>query len=64
MKPLSKSREAGKIVLVLASPLLLLVFIVIVIFGFLVWLYGAGLCGNEIVQEVYSPNGNYKGVVF
>jgi hypothetical protein len=36
----------------------------LVICGFLCWAFGRGMCGNEVVHQVYSPNGRYKVIVF
>ena len=32
--------------------------------GSLIWYVSSGMCGNEIYQEIYSPDDEYKVVVF
>ena len=51
----------------LASVLIIIfVTLIIGIIGcdLLFWTIGSGLCGNEISQEIFSPDNEYKVVVF
>lgn len=57
--------KAIKVVaLILGGGILLLAALAICGLGLLSWSVSTFLCGNELFQEVYSPNGQYKAIVF
>ena len=59
----TNSKTAKSIVKVLGAILLILILVVGGCGFFLSSLF-SGMCGNEIFQEVYSPDNEYKAVVF
>ncbi len=68
VSPLEHRRKAIPPVLRSLASVLLIIFIAFIIggtgCGLLLMTIDSGLCGNEISQEVFSPDGEYKAVVF
>lgn len=57
-------KAVKKISIVLGGLLLLALVLVIGGCGLLLWFMGNFFCGNDLMQEVYSPNGENRIVVF
>jgi hypothetical protein len=56
--------KVTKILFTALGIILAIVVLVLSICGLLFWSAGNLLCGSELFQEAYSPNGKYKVIVF
>jgi flagellar basal body-associated protein FliL len=67
MKDTSTPPKQKTVFIILGIITVILVFIVAG-YIYLGWLFGSGMasgmCGNDVFQEVYSPNKQYKVIVF
>ena len=67
MKETSSLLKQKSVFIIIGIITVILVFIVAG-YIYLVWLFGrgmaSGMCGNDVFQEVYSPNKQYKIIVF